>query len=102
MSEIKITLWYVYMIRCCDKSLYTGITTDISRRLAEHNAQGKKAAKYLRGKQPLELVFQLSVANKSIALQTEYKIKQLTKSDKETLIRKMRQNKHSCIVSLIK
>jgi putative endonuclease len=75
--------WYVYIIRCCDNALYTGITTDVSRRFKEHNAQGSKTAKYLRGKHPLQLVFQLQVANKSTALKIEHKIKALSKHEKE-------------------
>ncbi len=77
--------WYVYIIRCCDNALYTGITTDVSRRFNEHNAQSSKAAKYLRGKLPLKLVFQLQVENKSVALKIEHKIKALSKKDKELI-----------------
>lgn len=78
--------WYVYIIRCSDNSLYTGITTDVSRRLLEHQSQGNKTAKYLRGKSPLNLVFQLEVKNRSSALKIEQKIKQLSKSEKEKII----------------
>lgn len=77
--------WYVYIIRCCDNSLYTGITTDVLRRFNEHNAQGSKTAKYLRGKAPLKLVFQLQMTNKSQALKIEHKIKVLPKCKKEVL-----------------
>ncbi len=77
--------WYVYIIRCSDNTLYTGITTDVSRRFNEHNAQGRKTAKYLRGKFPLKLVFQLYVGNKSLALKIEYKIKALSKYEKELI-----------------
>lgn len=77
--------WYVYMIRCFDNTLYTGITTDVSRRLNEHNAQGSKTAKYLRGKIPLRIVFQQKVKNKSAALKIEHKIKTLSKHEKELI-----------------
>lgn len=81
--------WAVYMIRCGDGSLYTGITTDVERRLREHkdtDGQGR-GAKFLRGKQPLQLVYKIQVQNRSSALQMEYALKQLSKSEKESLVR---------------
>lgn len=81
----KANEWFVYMIRCCDNTLYTGVTTNVSRRFNEHNAQGSKTAKYLRGKHPLKLIYQLQVANKSAALKIEHKIKALSKQDKELI-----------------
>lgn len=80
-------VWYVYILRCADQSLYTGITNNLLRRFNEHQMQSKKCAKYLRGKAPLKLVFQLEVANKNIALQIEHKIKSLTKLEKELIIK---------------
>lgn len=79
-------MWQVYIIRCADDSLYTGITTDVVRRLGEHGGNGKAAARYLRGKGPLRLVFTCAVGSRSLALQAEYRIKQLTKRDKERLV----------------
>jgi putative endonuclease len=67
--------------------LYTGITTDVKRRFKEHNTQGPKCAKSLRGKTPLRLVFFQQIGHKSEALKLEYRIKQLTKLDKESLIK---------------
>lgn len=81
-----LKVWYVYILRCNDHSLYTGITNDLSRRMREHNAQNKLAAKYLRGKLPVKLVFQLAVPDRGTALQVEYKIKQLDKNSKESLV----------------
>jgi putative endonuclease len=81
----KLYIWYVYIFRCVDNTLYTGVTTDVTRRLQEHNAQGSKTAKYLRGKNPLQLVFQLQVADKCTALKIEHKIKALSKVQKELL-----------------
>jgi len=78
------TIWYLYMIRCKDGVLYTGITTDISRRFAEH--QMGKGAKFLRGKAPLELVYQQEVDSHSDALKLEIKTKKLSKAEKEKLI----------------
>ena len=76
--------WYLYMIRCKGDKLYTGITTDISRRFAEH--QAGKGAKFLRGKAPLELVHQQEVGSHSDALKLEIKTKKLSKAEKEKLI----------------
>ena len=80
----KDKTWYLYMIRCKGDKLYTGITTDISRRFAEH--QAGKGAKFLRGKAPLELVYQQEVGSHSDALKLEIKTKKLSKADKEKLI----------------
>jgi len=80
----KDKTWYVYMIRCKGDKLYTGITTDISRRFAEH--QVGKGAKFLRGKAPLELVYQQTIGSHSDALKEELRIKSLSKRDKEKLI----------------
>lgn len=74
--------WFVYMIQCRDKSLYTGITTDVQRRLAEHRQGGPRAAKYLRGRGPLTLVFSCLAASRSEALRLELKIKALSKANK--------------------
>jgi putative endonuclease len=79
--------WFLYMIRCADNSLYTGITIDIDRRFAEHQAQGKKSAKYLRGKGPLELVFTTPVGTtKSLASRVEWQLKRCSKPTKEKLV----------------
>lgn len=78
--------WFVYIIRCADDTLYTGITTDVQRRLLEHTAGGKLSAKYVRGKQPLKLVFQLAVSDRGTASKIERKIKQLSKDQKENII----------------
>lgn len=76
------------MLRCADASLYTGITTDVQRRLAEHCGEAGKSrgAKSLRGRQPLTVVFQLPVPSKSIGLQLEHRIKRLSRADKERLV----------------
>lgn len=79
--------WSLYILRTRLDTLYTGITTDVARRLAQHSGQGKQGAKSLRAKGPLELVYQVSVADRSIASQLEYAIKQLTKAEKEALIK---------------
>lgn len=77
--------WFVYMLRCGDGTLYTGVTDDVPRRLAAHRAG--KGAKYTRGRGPLELVYQEEVPDKSAALRREHQIKRLTRQGKERLIR---------------
>ena len=77
--------WYVYILRCGDGTLYTGITDDVPRRLAAHRAG--RGAKYTRGRGPLELVYTEEVPDKSAALRREYQLKQLSRSEKEQLIR---------------
>ena len=76
--------WYVYILRCGDGTLYTGITDDIPRRLAAHRAG--KGAKYTRGRGSLELVYQERVPDKSAALRREAAIKRLRRGEKERLI----------------
>ena len=77
--------WYLYLIRCGDNSLYTGITKDVARRVEEHRSGTRKAAKYLRGKAPLTLAWQYRVQSQSQALKLEQRIKRLPKYDKERL-----------------
>ena len=78
--------WFVYMVRASDQSLYTGITTDIDRRLAEHQS-GKAGAKYFRGRTALEMVFTESSATRSTASKREAEIKKLTRAQKVSLIK---------------
>ncbi|APS28743.1 GIY-YIG nuclease family protein [Pectobacterium brasiliense] len=78
------SLWYLYILRTVAGALYTGITTDVSRRLNQH--QMGKGAKALRGKGELTLVFHCRVGNRSDALKLEYRIKQLSKNQKERLV----------------
>lgn len=80
----KETCWYIYLIKTQDGVLYTGITTDISRRLAQH--QQGKGAKFLRSKGQLTLVYQLAVDDRSMALRLEYRIKRLSKNLKERIV----------------
>ena len=78
------TMWYVYIIQAKDNTLYTGITIDVARRLQQHAAG--VGAKYLRGKQPLQLVLSIEVSDRSTASQLEYKIKRLSRAQKIQLI----------------
>ena len=78
--------WYVYVLRCVDNSLYTGITTDVERRVAEHNTNDRLGARYTRVRRPVSLVYKESCDSRSSAAQRENEIKKLPKSDKEALI----------------
>lgn len=78
--------WFIYLVRNNRNALYTGITTDVERRFAEHQSSGPKAAKALKGKGPLVLEFSYAVENRVIASQLEYRIKKLAKAKKEQLI----------------
>ena len=79
--------WHLYLVRCHDGSLYTGITTDVARRFAEHQGNGDTGAKYLRGRGPLVLVFQKKLGGRSLALGMESRVKKLSKARKEELIK---------------
>lgn len=79
-------MWFVYIIRCADGSLYTGVTTDVARRFEEHASGGKKSAKYVRGRGPLLLVYSRSIGTRAEALVEEMRIKRLSKSEKEALL----------------
>ncbi len=78
-------MWYLYVVRCNDGSLYTGISTDVERRFAAHAAN--RGARRLRGRGPLELVFSRALGDRSFASRVEHRVKQLNRLDKERLIR---------------
>jgi len=78
-------VWSLYLIRTHQGNLYTGITTDVTRRLSEH-AAGKLGAKSLRSKGPLTLVYQVELGDRSLASKAEYGVKKLPKSKKEQII----------------
>lgn len=84
MSE---AVWWIYMLRCGDGSLYTGIATDVDRRFSEHESQKEKCAKYLRGRLPLEVVFRREVGTRSEASREELRVKKLSRVKKLGLIR---------------
>ncbi|MTH45740.1 GIY-YIG nuclease family protein [Intestinirhabdus alba] len=79
-----MTPWYLYLIRTANDTLYTGITTDVARRYKQH--QSGKGAKALRGKGELTLAFSARVGDRSLALRAEYRVKQLTRRQKERLV----------------
>ncbi len=76
--------WYVYILRCRDDTLYTGMTDDLEKRLAAHNAG--KGAKYTRGRGPVTLVYHEELETKIDACKREYRIKRLTRQEKIVLI----------------
>ena len=77
-------MWYLYILRCKDGSLYTGITTDVEKRLEAHRTG--KGAKYTRGRGPLELVYREACGDHSEALKRELEIKRLPRDEKLKLI----------------
>ena len=76
--------WHLYLIRCPDGSLYTGITTDVERRLEDHRSN--RGARRLRGRSPLQLVFSQAVGDRRNALRLEHRVKAMSKRDKESLV----------------
>lgn len=78
--------WYLYILRCKDGSLYTGITTDVEKRLEAH--QRGKGAKYTRGRGPLELVYRETCGSHGDALKREFAVKRLSREQKTELIEK--------------
>lgn len=70
------------MLQCSDDSLYSGVTTELQRRLDEHNNDNKKGARYTRSRRPVRLVYTESCADRSTASQREYALKQLSRKQK--------------------
>lgn len=84
MKKAKQQPWYLYLVRCSDGSLYTGITKDVKARIVQHNA--KRGAKYTRSKLPVVLVLKHRFKNHRLAAQAEARIKQLKKREREKLV----------------
>jgi putative endonuclease len=84
LPETEMPAYSVYLVRCRDGSLYTGIATDVSRRIIEHE-DGAKGAKYLRGRGPLKLVYQQEIGDRSLASKVESRVKRLPRSEKADL-----------------
>lgn len=78
--------WHVYLVRTRYGSLYTGIATDVMRRLAEHQSAGKKGARCLRSKGPLQLAYSAKIGSRALALKAEGCIKKLSKREKEAIV----------------
>ena len=77
--------WFVYIVRCRDNTFYTGITTNLDRRVIAHNSP-KGGASYTRGRQPVALIYSELWANRSLATKREYAIKKMTKFQKLRLV----------------
>lgn len=77
-------MWSVYIIKCSDQTLYTGITNNLPKRLKMH--ESGQAAKYTRGRGPFKLVYQEFLENRSLSTKRESEIKKLSKEDKNSLI----------------
>lgn len=84
-----VSEWVVYLLRCADHTLYCGITTNLEKRLRQHNGEIKGGAKYTQSRRPCELVYHEITENRQTASQREYAIKQLTRTQKEALIQSM-------------
>ena len=86
-AKNKSVQWYVYVLRCADNSLYTGVALDVNKRLDEHNGVTKNGAKYTHARRPVELVYQEPADSRSEACKREYAIRNLKKPQKENLIK---------------
>jgi len=78
--------WFVYILRCKDKSLYTGVTNDLDKRVLAHN-ESPAGAKYTKGRRPVVLVYKEAITNRSEAQKREAEIKNLSRKDKLVLIK---------------
>lgn len=87
MARVRSPSWYVYIVRCVDDTLYTGITRDTQRRLLEHNADNRRGARYTRARRPVALVYCESHRSRAVAARREATIKKLTRQNKEKLIK---------------
>ncbi len=80
-------MYYLYILKCADKTLYTGITTDLQRRISEHN-HTKLGARYTSSRRPVKIVFGQKFKNRSTASREEARIKKLSQPEKLELIKK--------------
>lgn len=79
-------MWFTYILKCSDNTFYTGVTTDLKRRLDEHNGKGVKGAKYTRNKRPVKLVYSEERQSRSDACKRESAIKSLNRTQKLKVI----------------
>jgi putative endonuclease len=85
-------MYYLYILQCADRTLYAGITTDLERRLLEHNGE-KAGAKYTAGRRPVKLVYSRKMRSRSLASRAEAQIKKMTRSQKVELIRGVKKKR---------
>lgn len=87
--------WYVYIARCADDTLYTGIARNLERRMDEHNGLLPRAARYTRGRRPVRLMYTETWASRAEATRREIQIKQLTRAAKLALINNNRRKRYA-------
>jgi len=88
VSFLMSGMWYVYIVRCADRTLYTGVARDLSARIDAHNAG--RGAKYTRARLPVKLIYQETVVDRSAALRREHAIKRLSRAEKRALAKTRR------------
>ena len=79
-------MYHIYILKCADKTLYTGITVDLARRIKEHNGS-KLGAKYTKARRPVKLAYSKKFRNRSLASKEESRIKKLSRAEKLKLIK---------------
>lgn len=82
---LRTMVWSVYIVECRDGSFYTGVTTDVTRRVNEHNTS-PRGSKYCRSRRPVKLVFRQTMPNQSHALKVEAQVKRMTRQQKKDMI----------------
>ncbi len=85
-KRADVASWFVYILRCADGSLYTGIATDVDRRVDEHNSDAKAAARYTRSRRPVKLLYREPASDRSAATRREFAIKRASRAEKLALI----------------
>ncbi len=80
------SVWYVYLAQCADETLYAGITTNLSRRLKQHNGELRGGARYTAGRRPTEFVWIEKVDNRSLAQKREVEVRRLSRNQKLQLV----------------
>ena len=83
--------WFLYVVHCSDGTLYTGVTTNVSRRIREHNT-GSRGAKYTKTRRPVRLVYRIDFETRSAAQKAEHKFKKLTRKQKNEVINESRRS----------
>ena len=78
--------YYFYILRCADNSLYSGITSNLEKRVREHNSVNSRGSKYTRAKRPVKLIYSEKYRSKKTAMKREIEVKRLTKVEKEKLV----------------
>ena len=89
MTKIVPMSWHVYLLRCADGTLYCGITTDLGRRVAEHNGELPGGARYTRGRRPVALAASAAFPDRSAAASTEWRVKRVPKARKVVFLERL-------------